>query len=298
MTDTAAVKSRPLVAGTLIAAASAFALGVNDVVVPPLYRLGPDPQSVVAMRYVFFIVAMLPIIAATSGVRLPAGRLPHALGSGVLSSLGSLGLLAALSRMPVAVAVVIVYTFPIWTALFAGVIARRAPSPALLGCLLLAFAGIAMSIGIGEIAVDVVGVLLALGGAVAFAASIVWNGATLSDTDPLSGSFYMAIGGFSLSLAVTLGTGGLQLPTGADGWVLLLLSSVAFSFAFLGLLRGIQSIGATATAMIMNLEVVFASLLAFAIFGEAMTLRQIGGAVAILLAVVLAQWLGRREAVR
>ena len=201
-----ATAKRPLFAGTVVAVISALALSVNDVLIPLLYRSGTDAQSVVTLRYVFFIVVMSAAILITrSGFAYPRKLLPHAVISGALSAIGSLGLLGAFERLPLGLAILIVYTYPVLTALFQAAIERRAPSLTQFACLLVALGGVALSLDLTDAKFDMLGLAFGAISSIGFAASIVWNGHKLATAPPLTTSLYMTASGLVLALAASFG---------------------------------------------------------------------------------------------
>lgn len=275
--------------------AAALALSLNNVTVPLVYTHGSNPPSVVMLRYVLLIVVLAGLLPALRRpVRLPARQYAHAAGAGGMSALGSVGLLGAFAFIPVSLAILIVYAYPILTAVIDSLVSRRRPSPIQLGCLFVAFVGIGIALEIDQLAFDGRGIALAVMGAIAFAASFVWNGHGLKGVDAMTSALHMSLAGLALLAVVVLGSGGLALPVDQPGWLWLLLVSSCFSLAFVGMFHGVQSIGAPTAAMLMNLEPVFTIALAVGLLGEPLTPMRMLGAALVLAAVTASQIAGDR----
>src|SRR6185503_11776080 len=96
----------------------------------------------------------------------------HAFGSGSAAAIGALALLVSFAHIPVSLAIVILYTFPILTALLESAQARKLPSAIEVLCLITALAGIGVAIGLDQMSLSAMGVALATLSAIAYAISI------------------------------------------------------------------------------------------------------------------------------
>src|SRR5262245_43293806 len=100
--------------GIILAGLAALTLGINDVSVPFSYAQGFNPPTVVLARYAVLLASLIPLLPLLGlGFRLRRSDAAHALGSGVFSAFGTLGLLGSFAYIPVSLGVVILYTFPI-----------------------------------------------------------------------------------------------------------------------------------------------------------------------------------------
>jgi hypothetical protein len=171
--------------GIVIAAAAALTLAINDVAVPFAYAQGFSAPTVVFFRFAFLLVslvALLPLVGLR--YRLPKDHALHAPGSGIAAGMATLALLGAFALIPVSLALnIILYTFPILTALFESVHARRLPSPVEIICLIVALTGIGIVIGLNEVRLSSFGLLPGAISAVGYAGSIFWNSVKLRRAD-------------------------------------------------------------------------------------------------------------------
>jgi drug/metabolite transporter (DMT)-like permease len=285
--------------GIIIAAASALTLAINDVAVPFAYAQGFSAPTVVFFRFLFLLlslVALLPLMGLS--YRLPREHALHALGSGVAAGIATLALLGSFAYIPVSLALIILYTFPILTALFESAYARRLPGLVEIICLIVALAGIGIVIGLNEVTLSSLGLLLGGVSAVGYAASIFWNGVKLRTADGTIVSFHMAIVGVAITGLFLLATGSFA-PTGAgfSGWLPLLVTCFFFTISFIGMFKAVQLAGGAPTAMLLNLEPVFVMILAALFLGEELTLPRILGSAMVIGAVVVSEaWRNRKAA--
>lgn len=221
--DTAAARSPvslPLLGG-LVTMASALLLAINNITVPVAYAHGSNAPTVVLLRY-FLLLGLLLVLLPLLGrrLRLSAAEHGHAFGAGSASAIGSLGLLGAFAFIPVSLAVLIIYLYPLFTALGQSLVERRWPSLLQLACLLAAFAGLAIAMEVSEASIDPRGVALALGGAMCFAVSFVWSRHGLARADNLVATFFMSVAGTVVTAAVVALVGSFAPPplASATGW--------------------------------------------------------------------------------
>lgn len=287
--------------GIILAAAAGLMLAINDVSVPFSYQNGFSPPTVVLARFGFLVLTVILMMAVLRlKPRLPQGLAGHALGSGAVTGMATLGLLGSFAFIPVSLSVVILYTFPMLTALLECLHARRLPGLLEILCLVVAFAGVGISVGLSDVAPDPRGVLLAGLASLCYAISMVWNSIRLREADSTVVSFYMAISGIATVALYVLATGSFVLTPepGLSPWLPLLVTCFFFSVAFVLMFRAVTFAGGSATAMVLNLEPVFVIGLAAILLGEELTLPRVLGGALVIGAVVVSEILrGRKDAV-
>ncbi|WP_119389153.1 DMT family transporter [Taklimakanibacter lacteus] len=284
--------------GIILAGVAALTLAINDVSVPFAYAQGFNPPTVVLARYIFLLgglVLALPLLGL--GFRLARNHAFHALGSGITAAIGALGLLGSFAYIPVSLGVVILYTFPIITTLLECAQARRFPGAIELACLIAALIGVGIAIGLNDMSLDPRGIALAGLSAVGFAISIFWNSIKLRTADGTIVTFYMAIAGVATAVLYLSLTQGLALTgAGFTGWLPLAVTCFFFAISYIGMFKAVELAGGAPTAMVLNLEPVFAIGLAALFLGEALTLPRLLGSALVIGAVVLSEFSrGRKD---
>lgn len=277
--------------GVLVMVFAALAISLSLLFSPFVFEAGMAPLALLVLRSAVFVVFLF-LVTRLSGHRLglPGPKRLTAFGVGVVYILGAGGYLWSVFYLPVSLAVLIFYIYPILTLILASLLDRHAPRLPDLALLLVAFGGLALALGVSVEQLDLRGVALVVAGAFSIATSFVWMARKLSDEDSMAVTFHMAISGALLALVAALAAGAFSLPA-FDGraWWALAGVLVFFCAGFFSIFRGIALIGSVRAATIMNLEPVATLALAPLILGEHLSPRQWIGAAIVIFAVVLSQ---------
>jgi drug/metabolite transporter (DMT)-like permease len=101
----------------------------------------------------------------------------------------------------------------------------------------------------------------------------------------------MAIVGF-IALVVVGAQGGFHLPTAPPGWAGLAALTFLYGTAFTIMFTVLPKLGVVGNSAIMNVEPVFALVLAWALLGQSIAPVQVLGALVVVATVM---WLGTRR---
>lgn len=290
MTSVAAPPKR-LFAGIAIMLASAISVGIGNAAIPLYYAAGGNAPTIMAFRYTWCIfICVIALLVLRRPLRLPARQIVAALGSGTLFGAGAISVITAFAYIPVGVAILILFTFPVLTALLQALINRRLPGAIEAVCLIVALAGVGLTIGLDEVAYDPKGIVLAGLAALAVTVAFLAGGRALDGADSLVVSVYVALAALGAALAFSLATErGIVLSLDEGGWRACVVVVLTSAVAFFGLMFGIKLIGTVPAAMLTNFEVVFTMLFAALLLGEVMTPMKIAGAAVVIGAVLIAQ---------
>lgn len=283
--------------GVAVVLLAALSISLTNVAAPFVYDAGGNPQTILVLRNLTFLVLCGLWLKAGGRFRWLERRAQLVcFGAGVAYTCGAAGLLLSLLTLPVSLAILVLFTFPLMTALLDSALERRAPGPGQLLCLLAALAGLAVALEVERFAFAPEGVIFAALGAVGVAVSYVWTGRALPGVDSGVMTFHMAITGLVGASLYVAATGSLALPAdGSLGWLALLVAVVGFAVAFFAMFRAVHLIGPAPTAMVMNLEPVFTIALAVVLRGEGLGARKLVGAAVVLAAVMVSQRLLKRR---
>ncbi len=283
--------------------AIALMMGANHVAARLAFNSGADVLTAITFRSLC-TAFVIGVIVWQQGVSLGlTGQQKRFLPLiGLLIGVQSFCLYSAVARLPVALALLAFNTYPLTTALWARLLygqetpiaVKRAVPIILIGlALALDVLGAASGLGVeahwGEIGV---GVAFALGASLSFGLALVL---TQFETPGLDGRvrtfFTLAIvGGLAL---ISVGVGdGFQLPRTVVGWWGLALLTLLYGTAFTLMFTLLPKLGVVGYAAIMNVEPVFALVLAWGVLGQAIAGMQLVGALMVVSAVV---WLGLRK---
>lgn len=241
------------------------------------------------------------IIAVLQGerLRIPKGAGISFIGQSIATLAVSIGYLASLQFIPVGLAVIIFFFFPVLIMLTAPIIEGR--NPGLLRVLVtaIAFCGLAIAIGPSFETLDVRGILLATLGS-AGAALQFFSGRAISRymTPSVFGSLvHLAIWPPLLAIALYWGSGSLQfLPGGSansTGLVFMCALALVYVVAYMVQMLSLRFAPASTVAPFYNLEPVVTTGVAATILGERLQSNQYAGGGLVLAALVASSLIGR-----
>jgi len=221
---------------------------------------------------------------------------------GLMVGLQSQLLYGAVSRLPVALALLAFNTYPLWAALWNRVLYKHPPERQVLLAMPIILCGLALALdvagaasGLGmrqQWAVMGTGVAFALGAAASFGLVLVW---TQHETKGLDGRVRTF---FSLLLAATVATavigwnGGPHWPQTDIGWWGLVGLSCLYGSGFTLMFTVLPKLGVAANSAIMNMEPVFALALGWAVLDQQIAPVQVAGALLVVSVVI---FLGLRK---
>jgi drug/metabolite transporter (DMT)-like permease len=263
----------------------ALMMGANHVAARIAFNNGADVATAVVFRSAVTALVIVALLAA-QGVRVVfTARHKRMLPLiGLLIGVQSLCLYSAVARLPVALALLAFNTYPIWTALWAWIVYRQRPERALLIAMPVILLGLAL-------ALDVLGAASGLG------AAGQWGriGAGVAFALAAAGTFGLALvltqheaGDLDgrVALAMVGAQGGFHLPTAPAGWGGLAALTFLYGTAFTIMFTVLPRLGVAGNSAIMNVEPVFALVLAWLILGQAIAPIQIVGALIVVGAVM------------
>jgi len=277
--------------GIVVVMAAATSISLSNILAPIVYALGSNTQTLLVFRFAgFLLVCGLCLKIRNVDLTLQRRDLFHCAGAGLTYAIGSGSLVAAFAYIPVSLAVLIFYTFPLMTRLAVSVLDRRKPALLEIACLLIALLGLAICLGIGLDRLNGPGLSFAALAALGVAGSYVWTARRLASIQATVMTFYMAGTGLALALGFTLTTRTWAFPP-AELMAIGLMAAAALTFAgaFFGMFAGVQLIGPTRAAMIMNLEPVLTVALAILLLDEDLSIHQLLGAALVIASIFAAQ---------
>jgi len=282
-----------LLRGRLLALTAALALGGTTPFARLAYDAGTSPPTLLAIRFLVAVAFFLILLRLLRRPLLPSREdLPGFLAAGLALTGITVGYLTSIAYIPVGLAALLLYTFPLLVAAATPLIDGVRLTPAQWLAFLLAFLGLAGALGpdLGDL--DPRGVGLALLAALSMTVLLFLIRHLTRRNDPLTVVLHGNLVGFACVGLGLLFFAPPALAGEAFGlWMLAL--ACAFYVAGIGLnFLAVRLAGPAETAMFLNLEPVMAILLAMTLLGERLTLLQGAGVLLVLLAIYLA---GRRR---
>ncbi|MDP2034149.1 MAG: DMT family transporter [Polaromonas sp.] len=276
----------------------ALMMGANHVAARIAFNNGVDVATAVVFRSgvtTLVIVALLAVARVRVSFSARHKRMLPLIG--LLIGIQSLCLYSAVARLPVALALLAFNTYPIWTALWAAVVYRQKPERAMLIAMPVILLGLALALDVfgaasglgasGQWARIGAGVAFALAAAGTFGLALVITQQETADVDGrVRTATTMAIAGL-IALAMVGTQGGFHLPQAAAGWAGLAALTFLYGTAFTIMFTVLPKLGVVGNSAIMNVEPVFALVLAWLILGQAIAPVQVAGALLVVGAVMV-----------
>jgi drug/metabolite transporter (DMT)-like permease len=272
--------------GVWLVAASAVCFALAPIGAKLAYAGGSEPVTLIGLRFVLNVVAVLAMVAfGRHPYMLPIRALGASLLLGIMLAAEGVFYLAAVQFIPVSLAVVIVFTFPLQIGLLSALIGQERLNFARSASLVFAFLGVTLAVGVAADSVDWRGVVLAAATGSGIAVTAVSTSRLMNDHDPVTLTLFMTLSAAVSSMLAVLMWRGLVWPVTSTGWLGLTIAVVAFAAAITLYFLGLARIGAVRAAIIGNLEPVLAIAAAVVVLAERPTIVQLLGAAMIIGAI-------------
>jgi drug/metabolite transporter (DMT)-like permease len=280
----------------------ALLMGANHVAARVAFDHGVDVSTAVAVRSAATALAVGLLVAVQRvPVALTARQRRFLPAIGLIVGVQSVCLYSAVARLPVALALLAFNTYPLWTALWARVLYAHRPERRVVLAMPVMLFGLALALDVLGAASGVgaamqwqrigAGVAFALAAAATFGLALVLTqheagtlDGRLRTTSTMAIVAVLALGGVALQ-------GGFHLPNATAGWWGLALLTLLYGTGITILFTVLPRLGVVGNSAIMNVEPVFALVLAWLILGQAIAPSQVTGALLVVATVV---WLGLR----
>jgi drug/metabolite transporter (DMT)-like permease len=271
----------------------ALMMGANHVAARMAFNHGVDVATAVAFRSLATALVVSGLVLLQRVPRLLSVRHKRFLPLiGLLIGVQSLCLYASVARLPVALALLAFNTYPLWAALWDRLLYKRRPERAVLLAMPVILAGLALALDVFGAASGLgaagqwgrigVGVVFAVAAAATFGLAMILTQHEAGDLDGrLRTASTMMITGL-IALAVVLGQGGFHLPQALPGWWGLAALTLLYGTAFTVMFTVLPKLGVAGNSAIMNVEPVFALVLAWLILGQSIATVQVAGALLVV----------------
>lgn len=280
----------------------ALLMGANHVAARIAFDHGVDVTTAVAVRSIVTALVVGTLVAVQHvPVALTQRQRRFLPAVGVVVAVQSVCLYSSVARLPVALALLAFNTYPLWTALWARLFYAHRPERRIVLAMPVMLVGLALALDVLGAASGVgatlqwqrigAGVAFALTAAATFGFALVLTQHELGTLDGrvrTTGTMAMVA---VLALAAIGFQGGFHWPTAVSGWWGLALLTMLYGTGITILFTVLPRLGVVGNSAIMNVEPVFALVLAWAILGQSIAPSQVAGALLVVATVV---WLGLR----
>ena len=208
--------------------------------------------------------------------------------TGISIAVMSLGYLGSVKFIPVSLSVLLFFTFPFWILLINFIIDREVPARLKIMAFVLAFFGLALTLGPTWEDLDWRGIALVLVGAVAAAGMIIGGAKSVQLISMRDLVFFSNTVGAVFVGVILLVIDTFTLSHTPWGWAGIAAICILFIFGQLLLFAATRHIGSTQTSIMLNLEPFVSIGAAVLLLGEHLELTQSLGVLVVIIALFLA----------
>jgi drug/metabolite transporter (DMT)-like permease len=281
--------------GLLCALLSACLYAVATLSAALAYDSGSNPATVIWIRFLFSSTTLFLVALALRRRLWPARRDWLPLLGVAIGGFGTTnGYLTSVAFIPVSLAVLIFYTFPLVVGIAEPLIQRRRVGARVLLCSLVAFAGLALALGPSFDSLDWRGIVLATVASLAALVAFLATGKLSPQADSIGSSALTLFACFLGMCLVLPLTSSFSLPQTGVGWLGLAAAAGLFMAAYFLQLLALRLAPAGPVALIFNVEPALTVVLAWLILSTSLSAVQALGVALVLVALVAAS-LGKRK---
>ena len=257
---------------------------------------GSDALTVANARFTFAALALAVILRAT-GARfsLPKHDAYAAIALGLVTAVYSFAILSAIERLGVSLAVLIFFLFPLLTSLIVAVMGWEKLTVTTIVAALIAFAGLALTLGVDSEFVKISGVIYGLIGAFGLAVVSAVSSRLIRSGDSRPVTLYIVTTAAVVFIVAGLVRGDFQLPQSSSGWAGFAGTSVFYTSGIIIYFATIALIGPAKATLYSYVEPLFTMAAAFVFLGELLMPLQIVGALVVVGALAAAGLAGMRR---
>ena len=273
--------------GMILAIGSAICFALSNTFAGLAYQGGATPFTLSASRFLLPAAFLLIALLMQKQPLMMAWR--YGLGAGILgvvTIIYTLALLTAINLLPIPIAILIFYLFPIFTGIILAVTGWDAFGRTKIIGALIAFLGLALTLGVQFGELDALGIILAAVAAVGLATVSSVSHRLIGGADPRQATLYMSVAA-SMTMLVVVGIRGkLEMPINAIGWTGFCISNLSYAVAMIGFFYAIAVIGAGASTFFSNLEPLVVTGTSFLLLGQVLLPLQFVGVLVVVGALI------------
>lgn len=248
------MKSQRLV-GILLALVSAVFFAVANTLAGVAYKGGSNPFTLSATRFILPAI-LLFFVLRFSGKAISLGWRPAMIAAflGIVSVVYTFALLMAIELLPVTIAILIFYLFPILTAFILAAFGSGRLTARMLVSTFVVFFGLSLALAVQFGELNLVGMLAGLVSAFGFAIVCSVSNRLMYDQDSRLVTLYLSAAATATMIVISCFVDNVQFPVTTAGWTGFIFSNVLYAAAIIGFYRSIAMVGAGAATFFLNLE--------------------------------------------
>ncbi len=281
------MQRRNIALGVSLLLISALAWSISLLISYLISRQGVSVNTANASRYgLATLLVFIYLLAVRTDLRLPKGTGRISFLFGICVFTVGFAYLKSTQYIPVSLAVLLFYTAPFLVAIAVRWLDKEILSAPKLLALATAFLGLALLLDVGgQFRLSIAGIGYAMLAAAGLTGIIILGSRIPSNVNSIVLNFRALGMAAALFTAAALLEQDLTLPESALGWAKLTIMGMTVALAQIALFIGIQHVGPTLAAMLMNMEPVFTVCLAVLVLDEQLDGLQTVGAILVVAAI-------------
>ncbi len=289
------MERRELLAGVLVLGFTvSFAL--TNTMAGLAYNEGSDPLTVATARFIAPTIALAVILWAT-GTRFspPKHDAYAAIALGLITVVYSFAILSAIEMLGVSLAVLLFFLFPLFTSVIVAVMGWEKLTITTIIAALVAFGGLALTLGVDTDSLSVVGVIYGLIGGFGLAVVSALSSRVIRSGDSRPVTLYIVTTAAAVFIVASLVRGEFQLPLSSNGLIGVAGTSVFYATGIIIYFAAIATVGPAKATLYSYVEPLLTMAAAFLFLGEVLMPLQIVGALIVVGALTAAGLAGMRR---
>tara|TARA_B100000315_G_scaffold247816_1_gene277039 strand:+ start:322 stop:1293 length:972 start_codon:yes stop_codon:yes gene_type:complete len=275
--------------GIVLALISAVSFALANTLAGVAYKGGSDPLTMLTTRFILPVILVFFMLKSAGKPMLMKGRRNLAgIALGLLTVIYTFALLSAIDLLPVSIAILLFYLFPILTAFILAILGWGKLTPTMVISAIVAFLGLSLALAVKFNELDKVGIIFGLVSAFSFAIVCAISNRIMRGQDSLLGTFYICAVATLTMIVVYLVSGKFNLPTSDAGWAGFIASHILYTAAIIGFFKSISMVGAAATTFFSNLEPIVVVGAGYVLLGQLISFWQMVGVAIVVCAIIYA----------
>ena len=275
--------------GVTVAVAAGAAFAIANTSAGVAYQGGSNPLTVASTRFLLPTAALIAWLSVTRVyLVLPKRQAIVAILLGAVTALYNWALLKSFNSIPFALAVLIIYLYPLIAAVIVAGFGWDKFAWRTGAAIAVAFIGLALALDVRGSHLEISGVILAFLAAVGLAIVVAVSSRVFGNGDARPVTLYMSAVASVLLLLLCAVNGDFALPQTNAGWIGFGAAAVFYGFAIITFFIAISMIGPVRASLFSYSDAVISAFLGVVILGQALTMIQVGGIALVVIALISA----------
>jgi len=233
---------------------------------------------------------MLFLILLISGKAIILERRPAitAVILGLISVIYTFALLKAIELLPVSIAILIFYLFPILTVFILAIFGSARLTTKMIVTAFIVFFGLSLALAVRFGELNLIGILAGLVSAIGFAIVCSISNRLMYDQDSRQVTLYLSTAATATMIVISYFVDDVQFPVTTAGWAGFTFSNILYACGIIGFYISISMVGAGAATFFLNLEPIVVVGAGYVFLDQMISSWQMGGVAIVVGALIYA----------